>query len=67
MEITIRSGEHEVTVRDERPVLEPDVLAELLAAVAEHIDTSQGLSVQLPFGFTQVCSDDGPDDGQDSA
>lgn len=57
MEIVIRDGDHEITVRDKRPVVEPEMLTELLAAIAT-LDQDASASVVLPFGFTKLADDD---------
>jgi hypothetical protein len=76
VEITLRSGDREVTVRDQRPVLKPAVLAALLAAVAKHMDDEDDemQAIVLPFGFTGAPDDpvaetgeSAPGDGEDRA
>lgn len=55
MEIVVEAGERTVTVRDKRPVVEPELLAKLLAAIGGG-DAQQVVS--LPFGFTQIADED---------
>lgn len=67
VKITIKLGERTISVRDDRPVLDPPVLAELLAALGEHLmdfDAKTAL-VSLPFGFTKIADQDDGDDEED--
>jgi hypothetical protein len=67
MEITVKDGEREVTVRDKRPVLEPGIFVELLAAVRAHLDSqdAEPTVAILPFGFNQDDADPGGGNGED--
>jgi len=55
VEIVVEHGERTVTVRDARPVVEPDLLTELLAAIGGGEDRTV---VSLPFGFTPLTEDE---------
>lgn len=62
MEITVRDGDREITVRDKRAVVEPDTLGELLAAVHAHLDGDGETVAVLPFGFTALAADQSGED-----
>lgn len=60
MELQIEySDGRTIELRDARPIVEPDVLRELLAALAVDEPAEAGdAHVVLPFGFTKIANED---------
>jgi hypothetical protein len=63
MEITVKDGDREITIRDKRLIIEPEMLADMLSAVRVHLDGESEETVAiLPFGFTRIADQDGDDE-----